>query len=152
MFTSDIQMRSGGPTLRYAHNEIFESRTVRVALGMPYEILLGVLCYGYTNHEQAADYFDELARRHPDVTIPYLLGFFRRLSAELQIYDGAMQAKSDFRFQPMDFERPSPTRACCGFLWRVSAAATPRSTPFPSFQMQTSILPMFAQESATPNE
>jgi hypothetical protein len=96
--------------LPYWHNEALESRTAKLAFGVPYEILLGVLCHSDANVVKAAEFYLGLAKDNLRATGAYLSGFFARLADDCDLQSGDLSAKPQKRDTPMDFPRPSPAR------------------------------------------
>jgi hypothetical protein len=107
---SELDLRRRGIVLPYFHNEALESRSAKLAFGIPYEILLGILCNGDKNGERAADFFVSLAGEFPEPTATYLYSFITRLFNELDFDSCELEATRGFRHTPMDFPRPSPAR------------------------------------------
>ena len=113
MFTlsnSELEFRRRGVELPYVHNEGVESRSARLAFGIPYEILFGMLCHGHTNVEQAATFFLHLAKDHFAPVVEYLAGFVSRLGRECDFAVTDLRVKPEMRHTAMDFPRPSPAR------------------------------------------
>ena len=105
---SEFDLRSRGVTLRFFHNEALESRATKLAFGIPYETLLGLLCYGAENPGIALEFFVNLSRDYPDETEAYLCCFLDRITAELDLGSDQLKVKPQFTNTPMDFPRPSP--------------------------------------------
>ena len=110
MMSYNLDIRRPGPLLNYFHNEANESRRARLAIGIPYEILLAMLTNGFSNGQQAADFFLSLSEQYFEPTAAYLSGFFIRLCTELDFNSCELDVRPEFGFHPMDFGRPSPTR------------------------------------------
>lgn len=100
--------------LPYWHNEAMESRTAKLAFGIPYEILLGILCHSNANVERAADFFLNLAKADMRATAGYLAGFIARLSEDCDPRTADLAVTPEKGYAAMDFPRPSPTRLLVG--------------------------------------
>jgi hypothetical protein len=94
--------------LPYFHNEALEPREGKLAFGIPYELLLGILCYGNPNVEKAADFFIALWKDSPNAVASYLSGFISRLADECDLGSPELKVKPSKRHTAMDFPRPSP--------------------------------------------
>ena len=92
------------------HNEAIEKRTVKLAFGIPYDILIGVLCHSQSNAERAAEFFRDLARDDMSAVAVYLIGFFSRLQAECDLHTVDLKVRPERRHTPLGFPRPSPAR------------------------------------------
>ena len=107
---SELEFRRRGVELPYVHNEGLEARSARLAFGIPYEILIGMLCYSHGNVEQAASFFLNLAKDHLAPVVEYLSGFILRIGKECDFAVTDLRVKPDMRHTAMDFPRPAPAR------------------------------------------
>jgi hypothetical protein len=110
LFAPEIEFRSRGLQLPYFHNEALEPRTGKLAFGIPYEILLGMLCHSNANVERAAAFFISLAKDDTPAVVGYLSGFISRVTDECDLRSTDLKAKPERRHTAMDFPRPSPAR------------------------------------------
>ena len=106
---TQLALRSEKLVLPQFHNEGLQSRQIVVAFGMPYEVLLGVICHSVRNAKEAGQFFVHLSTIDPESVRSYLRYFVKRLIAELDFRSTDLEAKEEFRSTPMDFPRPSPT-------------------------------------------
>jgi hypothetical protein len=104
-----LVLRSERLVLPLFHNEALQSRSAVVAFGMPYEVLLGVICYSVQNAKEAGQFFVRLSSIDQESVRTYLCHFVTRLISELDFSTTDLEAKEEFRNTPMDFPRPSPT-------------------------------------------
>src|SRR5687768_5825585 len=108
LFAPEKEFRSRGLHLPYFHNEALESRTGKLAFGVPYEILLGMLCHTNANVERAAEFFLGLAKDDFSAVAAYLSGFITRLAEECDCHSPELRVKPEKLQTAMDFPRPSP--------------------------------------------
>jgi hypothetical protein len=106
----EAEFRRRGLQLAYVHNEALEPRTGKLAFGIPYEILLGMLCHSNANVEKAANFFLTLAKEHFPAVAEYLAGFVSRIGKECDFSATDLRVKPEMRHTAMDFPRPSPAR------------------------------------------
>jgi hypothetical protein len=106
----EAEFRRRGLQLPYWHNQALETRTAKLAFGIPYEILLGILCHSNANVERAADFFLSLAKDDMRATAGYLAGFIARLAEDCDPRTGDLAVTPEKKHTAMDFPRPSPTR------------------------------------------
>lgn len=110
LFGPEIEFRSRGLLLPYSHNEALEPRTGKLAFGIPYEILFGMLCHSNENVERAAEFFMALAKDDFPAVVGYLSGFVARLTEECDLHATDLKVRPERRYTAMDFPRPSPAR------------------------------------------
>jgi hypothetical protein len=110
LFGQEIEFRGRGIQLPYFHNEALEPRTGKLAFGIPYEILLGMLCHSNANCEHAAEFFLALAKDDLSAVAGYLCGFIARLTEECDLHTTDLRVLPEGRHTAMDFPRPSPAR------------------------------------------
>lgn len=107
---TELEFRRQGIILEYWHNDSLEKRSSKLAIGVPYEILLGMLSHSNENVSRAAAFFLQLGKEHHSAVAAYLAGFISRLAAECQSSSCELEVKEEYRSTPMDFPRPSPAR------------------------------------------
>jgi CheY-like chemotaxis protein len=110
LFAPEKEFRSRGLQLEYFHNEALEPRAGKLAFGIPYEILLGMLCHSYANVERAAEFFINLTNDDAPAVVAYLSGFISRVTGECDLRSTDLRAKPEHRHTAMDFPRPSSAR------------------------------------------
>jgi len=110
LFAPEKEFRNRGLQLQYFHNEALELRTGKLAFGIPYEILLGMLCHSNANVERAAEFFLALAKDDCPAVVGYLSGFISRVTGECDLRASDLNVKSEHRHTAMDFPRPSPAK------------------------------------------
>jgi hypothetical protein len=113
----ELKFRSQGIVLSYFHNEALEGREGKLAFGVPYETLLGMICRGDSNLDRAAAFFIRLSQEQFQPVADYLAGFIRCLTTELDFSSCDLAAKAEYRNTPMDFPRPSPARV---LVWQFA--------------------------------
>ena len=110
LFAAEKEFRSRGVQLRYFHNEALEPRTGWLAFGVPYEILLGMLCHSNANVDRAGEFFLSLAKDDCRAVAAYLSGFISRLVEECDTSSSELRVIPERQHTAMDFPRPSPAR------------------------------------------
>ena len=103
-------MNSSTTALPYWHNPQRENRIASLNVGMPADVLLGVLCHSNANVEKAANYFMLIASGEPDEVAGYLRNLIERFVADLDFSSCELNVKPGCVDSSLDFGRPSPAR------------------------------------------
>src|SRR5712671_711487 len=103
LFGPESEFRRRGLQLPYFHNEALELRTGRLAFGIPYEILLGILCHSNANVERAAEFFLALTKDDSPAVAGYLSGFISCLAEECDLHATDLKARPEKRHTAIDF-------------------------------------------------
>jgi hypothetical protein len=118
LYGRDLDLRRRGIEVSFFHNEALEPRRAKLAFGMQYEILLGVLCNSNANTATAATFFLELLQVDFDPACRYLEGFVFVLNQQCDLSSCELEVRREYKHTPMDFPRPSPARL---LVWDFAA-------------------------------
>lgn len=118
LYGQELELRRRGIEISFFHNEALESRRTKLAFGMPYEILLGVLCNSNANTAAAATFFLDLLQFDFEPTRRYLEGFIFVLNQQCDLSSCELEVRAEYKHTPMDFPRPSPARL---LVWDFAA-------------------------------
>lgn len=126
LWGQQLELRKRTISLPAFHNHALDSRQVKVGFGMPFETLLGVICYSLDNGKTAAKFFVELCAIDPESMQQYFRHFSTRLVTELDLTQLDLPVKDEFINSPMDFPRPSPAllNCCPSFFAKIADCPT----------------------------